>query len=103
MVDNIEKMDLQFASQTTELSEYTNYLEITTRLCYLDKPNLNNVALVSDENSENRVKTLVDMPIQAKYTVNENGEPDFLDHCVTIDENGNYSFSTVSIGVHTDA
>lgn len=96
-------MNLQFASQTTELSEYTNYLEITTRLCYLNKPNLNNVALVFDENSEDRVKTLIDMPIQAKYTVNENGEPDLLDHCVTIDENGNYSFSTVSIGVHTDA
>lgn len=99
----MEKLNIQFASKTTELSEYKNYFEITTRLCYMDKPNLNNVALIHDENSDERIKTLIDMPIQAKYTVNENGEPDLSDHCVSIDENGNYSFSTASIGVHTNA
>ena len=41
------------------------------------------------------------MPVYAKCRVNENGEPTFGSHEVSIDENGDVYFGTIPIGVHT--
>lgn len=97
----MEKFELQFASKVTEFSEYKNYYEIKNRVCYYDEPNGNNVVLPYDDNALKKAQSLVDMPVQAKYTVNQNGDPDLLDHCVAYDENGNINFMTASVGVHT--
>lgn len=97
----MEKFELQFASKVTEFSEYKNYYEIKNRVCYYDAPNGNNVILPYDDSTLGKAQSLVDMPVQAKYTVNQNGDPDLLDHCVAYDDNGNLSFLTASVGVHT--
>ena len=97
----MEKFELQFASKVTEFSEYKNYYEIKNRVCYYDEPNGNNVILPYDDTALQKAQSLIDMPVQAKYTVNKDGNPDLLDHCVAYDENGNINFLTASVGVHT--
>ena len=97
----MERLNIQLASKTVELSEYKTYYEVKNRVCYYDYPNGNGVILPYDENSLEKAMTLVDMPVQAKYTINADGQPDLLDHCVSVDSEGNYVFSTESVGVHT--
>lgn len=97
----MERFELQFASKVTEFSEYKNYYEIKNRVCYYDEPNGNNVILPYDDDALQKAQSLVDMPVQAKYAVNQNGDPDLMDHCVAYDDNGNVSFLTASVGVHT--
>lgn len=97
----MEKMNVVLASKTVDIAEYKNYVEITNRVCYYNEPNGNGVRLPYDDNSLTIAQSLVDMPVQAKYTVNENGEPDLLDHCVAEDNDGNILFLTESIGTHT--
>ena len=61
---------IYLASKTIEISELTNYIELTNRLCYYDDKNLNNVMLPyegTEESAKEIAQTLVNMPLQAKY------------------------------------
>ena len=88
--------------------ESKTYLTLVNRVCYYNRPNFNNTMLPypDDENGRAEVegfaKTLVDMPVQAKYAVNAKGQPTFRGHEVQKDKNGNYVFGTQSIGTHTE-
>lgn len=95
---NKEKFCL--SSSVVELSEYKTYLEMVDRVCYYDAPNLNKVMLPS-EDADEFAQTLVNMPVYAKYRVNDKGEPTFGSHEVHIDEDGELLFDTTPIGVHT--
>lgn len=88
-------------SETIDIAETDTYLELTNRVCYYDEPNLNNVMLTS-ENALERAKTLVNMPVVAKYRVNADGEPTFGSHEAYVDENGELQFNTDSVGTHTE-
>lgn len=89
------------ASEVVEISESKTYLELTSRICYYDDTNSNGVLLPSD-NAEEKSKTLVNMPVQAKYRTNIAGLPTFSGHEMYKDENGNITFGTQSIGTHTE-
>ena len=93
-----------FSAKAVELAEHDNYLELVNRLCYYDDKNLNSVQLpyhgVEDRALE-LAKTLVNMPVQAKYKKINN--LDDLDiHEMSKDRNGNVVFDTASIGTHTE-
>ena len=98
----MSKENICFSSKSIELAENENYIELTNRLCYYTEPNLNGVALVYDEFSDEKAKTLVDMPVVAKYTTNSIGEPTFKGHEVYYDEDGNLYFGTDNIGTHIE-
>lgn len=92
--------NMVFSSKTVELSETKTYLELVNRVCFYGKPNLNGTELPSDT-AEERAKTLIDMPIKAKYAVNKDGEPTFKGHEAYIDKDGDIAYDTEAIGVHT--
>lgn len=98
----MNKESICFSSKTIDIAENENYLELTNRVCFYNEPNLNNVELLFDENSLTKAKTLIDMPVVAKYTTNAQGEPTFKGHEVYYDEDGNMYFGTDNIGTHTD-
>ena len=98
----VNKEHICFSSKTIELSENENYIELTNRVCYYSVPNLNNVELPYDETSLDKAKTLINMPVVAKYTTNSQGEPTFKGHEVYYDEDGNIYFGTDNIGTHYD-
>lgn len=98
----MEKMNVVLATQTKEIADYKTYIEVVNRVCYYDEPNGNGVLLPYNDDALTIAQTLVDMPVQAKYVVNAKGEPDLLDHCMSIDENGEVMFNTESIGTHTE-
>ena len=98
----INKEHICFSSKTIELSENENYIELTNRVCYYNAPNLNNVELPYDDTSLDKAKTLINMPVVAKYTTNSQGEPTFKGHEVYYDEDGNIYFGTDNIGTHYD-
>lgn len=85
-----------------EIADYKTYVGIVNRVCYYDEPNGNGVLLPYDDSALDIAQTLVGMPVQAKYIVNDKGEPDLSDHCVSVDDDGNVTFGTESIGVHTE-
>lgn len=89
------------SSEIIEISENTSYLELTSRICYYDDVNKNNVLLPSEGAAE-KAETLINMPVQAKYRVNIKGEPTFGGHEVHKDQDGNFYFDTSSIGTHTE-
>lgn len=90
-------------SNIKNYKEHSTYLEITSRLCYYNAPNLNNDMLPYDCDSLTIANTLVNMPVQAKYTTNKNGEPTFMGHEMTKSrDTGEVSFGTMSIGTHTE-
>ena len=94
---------IYLASKTIEISEHTNYIELTNRLCYYDDKNLNNVMLPyegTEESAKEIAQTLVNMPLQAKYKKIKN-KPDFGGHELSIDKDGNAVWGTQSIGTHT--
>lgn len=95
---NKEKFCL--SSSVVELSEFQTYLEMVDRVCYYDAPNLNKTLLLS-ENADEFAQSLINMPVYAKYRVNDKGEPTFGSHEVHIDEDGELFFDTTPIGVHT--
>ena len=95
----MEKCKYEFSSKVVEFSEYKTYTTLTTRLCFLGKPNYNHVILPNDEQANDRAQTLVGMPLQAHYVVRD-GVGDFSDHCMTKDADGEVHFSTESIGYH---
>lgn len=99
----MEKMNVVLATKTKEIADYKTYIEIVNRVCYYDEPNGNGVLLPYDDSALDIAQTLVGMPVQAKYIVNDKGEPDLSDHCVSVDDDGNVTFGTESIGVHTEA
>lgn len=85
-----------------DIAEHTTYLELTSRVCYYDEPNLNNDMLPYDDSTEDRAKTLVNMPVQAKYRISPNGEPTFSGHEMVKKKDGSVEFKTSSIGTHTE-
>ncbi|WP_243126836.1 hypothetical protein [Clostridium sp. HBUAS56010] len=96
------KENLHFYSEVIDIAEHKTYLELTSRICYYDDINANNVMLPYDEATEDKAKTLVNMPVQAKYKTNTKGEPTFGSHEMYKDGNGNLLFNTSSIGTHTE-
>ena len=92
--------NLCFSSEVVGIAEHKNYLELVSRICYYDEANKNNVML-SSENALEKAQTLVNMPVQAKYRVNSDGDPTFGGHEVCIDSEGDVHFGTYSIGTHT--
>jgi len=89
------------SSQTVNIAETKNYLELTNRVCFYDEPNLNGVRLLS-EDALIKAETLVNQPVVAKYKQNAQGLPTFGSHQVSIDKEGNVIFGTDNIGTHTD-
>lgn len=85
-----------------DVAEHSTYLELTSRVCYYDEPNLNNDMLPYDEFTEERARTLINMPVQAKYRINPNGEPTFSGHEMVKKKDGSVEFKTSSIGTHTE-
>lgn len=89
------------SSQTVDIAETKNYLELTNRVCYYDEPNLNGVRLLSDD-ALVKAETLVNQPVVAKYRQNAQGLPTFSGHECSIDGDGNVVFGTDNIGTHTE-
>lgn len=100
----MERMNVDFASKTVELAEHESYLELVNRICYFGEPNGNGVALdYSDPDEALRMaQTLVDMPVVAKYVINEEGEDDLGGHEAYLDSAGDLNFGTSAIGTHTE-
>lgn len=84
------------------IAEHTTYLELTSRVCYYDEPNLNNDMLPYDDTTEEKAKTLINMPVQGKYRINPSGEPTFSGHEMVKKKDGTVDFKTSSIGTHTE-
>jgi len=98
MSDNFK---IQGRIHVAEEDFYNNdkpYIELTTRLCYLDYPNLNNVGLSSKADTES-FSSIVDMPVVAKINYKGNG---FKGHEVTIDKDGSVKFGTFAYGTNFD-
>lgn len=85
-----------------DIAEHSTYLELTSRVCYYDEPNLNNDMLPYDELTEERAKTLINMPVQARYRTSPSGEPTFSGHEMVKKKDGSVEFKTSSIGTHTE-
>lgn len=85
-----------------DVAEHSTYLELTSRVCYYDEPNLNNDMLPFDDLTEERAKTLINMPVQARYRTSPNGEPTFSGHEMVKKKDGSIEFKTSSIGTHTE-
>lgn len=98
----MDKERICLSSRTIDIAESKEYIDLTNRLCYYDAPNLNQVIL-SSVNAEEKAKTLINMPVVAKYMINANGEPTFGGHECYIDEDGDFCFGTDTIGTHMNA
>ena len=98
-----EKMFLASAAVDLAEAEDKSYLEITNRLCYYGAPNLNNVILPI-EGAEEKAKTLVNMPVVAKYKPLKVGNKKLDDlggHEMYVDpKDHKVKFATESIGTH---
>ena len=88
--------------EVINIAEHTTYLELTARVCYYDEPNLNNDMLPYDDTTEEKAKTLVNMPVQGRYRVSPTGEPTFSGHEMVKKKDGTVDFKTSSIGTHTE-
>lgn len=88
--------------EVVSVAEHSTYLELVSRVCYYDEPNLNNDMLPYDETTLEKATTLVNMPVQGKYKVNNNGEPTFGSHQMVQKKDGSVEFGTSSIGTHTE-
>ncbi len=60
---------INMIAEIVDVAEHTNYLEMTSRICYYDAPNLNGDLLPMDDTTQSRAETLISMPVQAKYRV----------------------------------
>ena len=94
--------NLSIVGEVVNIAEHSTYLELTSRVCYYDEMNLNGDKLPYDDTSEEKAKTLIHMPVQAKYRVNANNEPTFGSHEMVKKKDGSVDFRTSSIGTHTD-
>lgn len=99
-MDNNQK-PVNVIAEVVDVAEKVNYLELTSRICYYDEPNLNGDMLIFDENALSRAETLVNMPVQARYRANLDGTPSLGGHEMVKHKDGTYEFKTQSIGVHT--
>ena len=89
--------------QVIDIAEHTSYLELTSRVCFYDEPNLNNDMLPSDDTTLEKAQTLVNMPVQAKYRLSPSGEPTFSGHEMKKSKStGEITFGTSSVGTHTE-
>ena len=94
------KHDFLFASTITELSEEKEYLTLNNRVFFFNAPNLNGVQLNYDESSYEQCKSLINMPLVAKY-IKRDGKDDLGGHEVSFVD-GEMQFGTQAIGVITD-
>nr|WP_306817709.1 hypothetical protein [Acetatifactor muris] len=89
--------------QVIDIAEHTSYLELTSRVCFYDEPNLNNDMLPTDDTTLEKALTLVNMPVQAKYRLSPSGEPTFSGHEMKKSKStGEITFGTSSVGTHTE-
>lgn len=89
--------------QVIDIAEHTSYLELTSRVCFYDEPNLNNDMLPTDDTTLEKAQTLVNMPVQAKYRLSPSGEPTFSGHEMKKSKStGEITFGTSSVGTHTE-
>lgn len=94
---------ITITGQVIDIAEHTSYLELTSRVCFYDEPNLNNDMLPTDETTLERANSLVNMPVQAKYRLSPSGEPTFSGHEMKKSKaTGEISFGTSSVGTHTE-
>lgn len=89
-------------AEIVDVAEHSTYLDLTSRICYYDAPNLNGDMLPYDDTTLSKAETLISMPVQAKYRVNNNGEPSLGGHEMVKKRDGTIEFKTQSIGVHTN-
>ena len=75
---NIEPISM--IAEIVDVAEHSTYLDLTSRICYYDAPNLNGDMLPYDDTTLSKAETLISMPVQAKYRVNNNGEPSLGGH-----------------------
>ena len=89
--------------QVIDIAEHTSYLELTSRVCFYDEPNLNNDMLPTDDTTLEKAQTLVNMPVQAKYRLSPSGDPTFSGHEMKKSKStGEITFGTSSVGTHTE-
>ena len=93
---------INIVGEVVDVSEHKTYLELTSRVCYYDEPNLNGDMMPYDDTTLEKAQTLVNMPVQGKYKVNSNGEPTFGSHEMVKKRDGSVEFKTSSIGTHTE-
>ena len=96
-----KKEPINIVAEIVDIAEHRSYLELTSRICYYDEPNLNGDMLPYDDLSLEKAQTLVNMPVQAKYRVNSDGTPSLGGHELVKKKNGTIEFKTQSIGTHT--
>lgn len=94
---NKEKIIIYSPIKISEVNNDKPYIELTSRLCYLDYLNLNKVGLSSK--AKDSFDTLIDMPIVAK--INSKGDK-FGSHEVKVDKNGKVIFNTSAYGTHVE-
>jgi len=94
------KHDFLFASTVTELSEEKEYLTLNNRVFFFNAPNLNGVQLNYDASSYEQCRSLINMPLVAKY-IKRDGKDDLGGHEVSFVD-GEMQFGTQAIGVITD-
>lgn len=91
-----------------EMSENKHYLELENVVCYYNYPNANGREMDygnTDEEHEaalSYAKTLVNMPLKAKYTTNQAGQPTFKGHEAKLQSDGSMTFGTEKIGTHAE-
>ena len=88
-----------FVSSVTDLAEEQDYLTLRNKVCFFNSKNLNNVQIDFDSSTEEHCKTLVNMPVVARY-VKRNGKDDLGGHEVQVVD-GRVKFGTATIGVVT--
>lgn len=98
---SVESKPINMIAEIVDVAEHSTYLELTSRICYYDAPNLNGDMLPYDDTTLDRAQTLVNMPVQAKYRVNANGEASLGGHEMVKKRDGSIEFRTQSIGTHT--
>lgn len=102
ILDNVNT-PITITGQVIDVAEHTNYLELTSRVCFYDEPNLNNDMLPTDDTTLERANSLVNMPVQAKYRLSPSGEPTFSGHEMKKSKStGEITFGTSSVGTHTE-
>ena len=102
ILDN-KKTPVTIIGEVIDIAEHTSYLELTSRVCFYDEPNLNNDVLPNDDTTLEKAQTLVNMPVQAKYRLSPSGEPTFSGHEMKKSKStGEITFGTSSVGTHTE-
>jgi len=99
-IDELKK-PINIIAEVVDIAEHTSYLELVSRVCFYNEPNLNGDMLPYDDTSLEKAQTLVNMPVQAKYRVNSDGTPSLGGHEMVKKRDGTVEFKTQSIGTHT--